>query len=92
LILFRLTFKVTDVFLFAIKETAQAVSRKQKTVAEKNYTKGDSPTVIFCSPSNPKGLRSSYRVIYEVKTYYEAACTDAGGLIHLFLFPNSHSQ
>jgi len=24
-------------------------------VAEKNYTKGVSPTVIFCSPSRPKG-------------------------------------
>jgi len=49
-------------------------------VAEKNYTKGDSPTVIFRNPSSPTGLRSSYRVLNEGKTYYEAASKDAGGL------------
>jgi len=49
------------------EEKCGAFFLAQKNVAEKNYTKALAPTAIFRSPSNPKGLRSCYRVINEVR-------------------------
>jgi len=39
--------------LFAIKETAQAVSRKQKNVVEQNSTKARSADWDFAEPEPP---------------------------------------
>jgi len=49
--------------LFAIKETAQAVSRKQKNVVEQNTAEGDSPNGILRNPKMPNRHFCANRVL-----------------------------
>jgi hypothetical protein len=53
---------VTDVFLRPIKETAQAVSRARKNVAEQNRAEGASPNTVLRSLAAEGGvlLQSCY--------------------------------
>jgi len=53
---------VSDVFFAPDKEKCEAFSRKHKTVAEQNGTKGvlapsAHPTALFCSPSRRKAAK-----------------------------------
>jgi hypothetical protein len=57
---------VCDVFLCAI-EKLRSNFKAQKNVAEKNRTKGVSPTAVFRSPSRPTGGEAHTDLLGEVK-------------------------
>jgi len=53
--------------------------QQPQNVAEKKRTKARSADCVFLEPSRRKAAYS-YRLLNEGKTYYVAACMDAGGL------------
>jgi hypothetical protein len=51
------------------EEKCEAFLRAQKNVAEKNRTKGASPTAVFRSPSRPAGGEAHTDLLYAVCPY-----------------------
>ena len=64
----------------------RSISSNRKNVAEKNRTKGVSPTTVFWSPEPPIRRRSVYRLLCEVKNVTKRPPWTVGGLLPYFHF------